>query len=59
MMTETLVVVEPHEEEQAMAAAFVGDQPPRLVAGGEPAEPAERVVLSLRMTSPFGPAVLF
>ena len=24
MMTETLVVVEPHEEEQAMAAAFVG-----------------------------------
>ena len=46
MMTETLVVVEPHEEEQAMAAAFVGDQPPRLVAEGEPAEPAERVVLS-------------
>ena len=46
MMTETLVVVEPHEEEQVMAAAFVGDQPPRLVAGGEPAEPAERVVLS-------------
>ena len=45
MMTETLMTVEPHEEDKAAPAALVSDQPPRLEhpGGGQVAEP---VVLS-------------